>query len=85
MGTSEFYRAVEDFPEIRDSLVVHLEDEQGGLGDLVLFVAIADGSMLDDDLQTRLAGAIRDRLSPRHVPDEIHAVRTYHAPCPARS
>ena len=73
-GTSEFYRAVEDFTEIRDSLVVHLEDEHGGLGELVLFVALADGAELDDDLRRRLASAIRERLSPRHVPDEVHAV-----------
>ena len=27
LGTSEFYRVVEELPEVKDSLVVHLEDQ----------------------------------------------------------
>ena len=39
LGTSDFYTVVEAFPEVADSLVVHLEDrEGGGLGELLLFV-----------------------------------------------
>ena len=49
---------------------MHLEDDQGGPGELVLFV-VAD---LDDDLRGRIAGALRSELSPRHVPDTIAAV-----------
>ncbi|HEX2027162.1 MAG TPA: acetoacetate--CoA ligase [Nitriliruptorales bacterium] len=73
MGTSEFYRALDDVPEVRDALVVHLEDTAGGPGRLVLFVALADDSDLEQ-LRLRLAQQLRERLSPRHVPDEIHAV-----------
>ncbi len=75
MGTSEFYRAVEDLPEVRDSLVVHVDDDEGGAGRLVLFVALTDRTELDEELRATLSGRIRDQLSPRHVPDEIHAVR----------
>jgi acetoacetyl-CoA synthetase len=76
MGTAEFYRAVEDLDGVRDSLVVHLEDPTGDTpGELLLFVALAEGTDLDDDLRRRLATTIRSRLSPRHVPDEVHAVR----------
>jgi acetoacetyl-CoA synthetase len=32
LGTAEFYTVVEGFPEVADSLVVHLEDDEGGLG-----------------------------------------------------
>ena len=39
LGTSEFYAVVEAIPEVADSLVVHLEDPEGGAGRLVLFVA----------------------------------------------
>lgn len=74
MGTSEFYRVVEDLEEVRDSLVVHLEDEEGGPGRLVLFVAPQPGVDVDDDLRGRIARRIRERLSPRHVPDEVHVV-----------
>jgi acetoacetyl-CoA synthetase len=71
MGTSEFYRVVEDFEEVRDSLVIHLEDP---VDRLVLFVSLGEDANLDDDLRSRIAAALRERLSPRHVPDEIHAV-----------
>jgi acetoacetyl-CoA synthetase len=70
MGTSELYAVIEEFEEVSDSLIVHLEDDEGGPGELVLFV-VAD---LDDALRGRLAGALRSQLSPRHVPDTIAAV-----------
>jgi acetoacetyl-CoA synthetase len=74
MGTAEFYTVVEDQPEVDDSLVVHLEDPEGGPGELLLFVALREGVALDDDLRKRLAGALRGALSPRHVPDTVEAV-----------
>ena len=87
LGTSDFYAVVEELPEVVDSLVVHLDpgeggaagDEMGegigeGMGELVLFVVLADGAALDDDLRARIATALRTELSPRHVPDRIEAV-----------
>lgn len=74
LGTSEFYAIVESLPEIADSLVVHLEDDQGGPGELLLFVALRVGAALDDELRRRIATALRGSLSPRHVPDRIVAV-----------
>ena len=74
LGTSEFYSVIEDLPEIVDSLVVHLEDDEGGAGELVLFVVLADGVVLDGELSAGIAGALRSQLSPRHVPDTIRAV-----------
>ncbi len=74
LGTAEFYSVVESFPEVADSLVVHLEDAGGGAGRLLLFVVTAEGADLDDDLRTRLAAELRRHLSPRHVPDAVHAV-----------
>ena len=41
MGTGEFYEVVEELDEVRDSLVVHLEDREGGAGELLLFVVLA--------------------------------------------
>src|SRR3954452_17411859 len=70
MGTSELYAVVEEIPEVRDSLVVHLEDPEGGAGELILFV-VAD---LDDELRHKIAARLRGDLSPRHVPDRIEAV-----------
>ena len=74
IGTSEFYGIVEALPEIADSLVVHLEDDGGGPGELLLFVVLRDGVALDHALRGRIAGALRQELSPRHVPDAILAV-----------
>jgi acetoacetyl-CoA synthetase len=39
-----------------------------------LFVDLADGVTLDDDLRARVAAAIKTEASPRHIPDEIIAV-----------
>jgi acetoacetyl-CoA synthetase len=73
MGTSEFYRAVEAFAEVGDSLVVDT-GRLGAEGRLILFVVPAEGAELDEDLKSRLRAALRAQLSPRHVPDEIHQV-----------
>jgi acetoacetyl-CoA synthetase len=75
LGTSEFYSVVEGLDEVVDSLVVHLEDDDGGPGELLLFVVLADGVDLDDALRGRIGRELRTALSPRHVPDEIHQVR----------
>ena len=77
LGTSEFYSVVEGFEEVADSLVIHLEDPAGtgtGMGELLLFVVPAEGNECDDDLKQRIAAELRRSLSPRHVPDAIHAV-----------
>ncbi|MFI2411975.1 acetoacetate--CoA ligase [Streptomyces sp. NPDC018947] len=72
LGTAEFYAVVEDLPEIEDSLVVHIEDPEGGNGELLLFVA--GPVQLDDAVRTRIVRALRSALSPRHVPDVIERV-----------
>jgi acetoacetyl-CoA synthetase len=77
LGTSDFYAVVEALPEISDSLVIHLDDPDGGPGELLLFVTTAEGSKLDDDLRDRICRALRANLSPRHVPDrtiEVQAI-----------
>ena len=73
MGTSEFYRVVEGLDEITDSLVVDVS-EPGDEGRLLLFVVLRPGTGLDGGLERRIRDAVRRELSPRHVPDEIHAI-----------
>ncbi|WP_431973234.1 acetoacetate--CoA ligase [Micromonospora haikouensis] len=75
LGTAEFYSVVEGLDEVVDSVVVHLEDDEGGAGELLLFVVLADGLELDDALRKKICRELRTALSPRHVPDEIHQVR----------
>jgi acetoacetyl-CoA synthetase len=70
MGTSEIYSAIEALPEVTDSIVLDLE-YLGKPSRLLLFVALKSGLTLDDALKERIVAAIRQRLSPRFVPDEI--------------
>lgn len=74
MGTSEFYRVVEELPEVEDSLVVDTA-ELGVEGRLLLFLALAEGATLDDALRDRISARLRSELSPRHVPNEMYAIR----------
>ncbi len=68
LGTAEFYSVVEALPYVVDSLVVHTDDDR-----LLLFVVLADGTGLDD-VAAAIRAELRRALSPRHVPDEIHAI-----------
>jgi acetoacetyl-CoA synthetase len=71
LGTGEFYALVEELPQVADALVVHLEDEGGGIGELLLFVVPAPGATVDETVKGQIAAALRRDLSPRHVPDAI--------------
>ena len=70
LGTSELYGVVEEFDEVLDSLVVHLE----ATDELLLFVVLREGLELDDALERRISDALRNGLSPRHAPDDVVAV-----------
>jgi acetoacetyl-CoA synthetase len=73
MGTSEFYRIVEELPEVTDSLVIDT-GTLGREGLLVLYLVLAPGVTLDDELRDKIRSVLRASLSPRHVPDEMHQV-----------
>ena len=74
LGTSEFYAVIDEDAEISDSLVVHLEDAEGGPGQLILFVVIRDGAELTGEDIARIRGLLRDQLSPRHQPDLVRQI-----------
>ena len=76
MGTSEIYRAAGAVPEVLDALVVDVPrggtDAQGGKElSMILFVVLAPGVSLDEELSTQIKRRIREDCSPRHVPNEI--------------
>lgn len=73
IGTAEIYRAVEQLPEIADSLIVCCE-LPGGLFFMPLFVKLKPGFALDEQLLARVARKLREDCSPRHVPDRVYAV-----------
>jgi acetoacetyl-CoA synthetase len=73
LGSAEIYGVVELMPEIAHSLVVGIELPDGGYT-MQLFVVPTTGIDVDDDLRARIAQALRQHLSPRHIPDQILAV-----------
>jgi acetoacetyl-CoA synthetase len=74
IGTAEIYNAVEKLDEIKDSLVVCLEKDNGTYY-MPLFVVLNNNISLDDELKKRIKNSLRIQYSPRHVPDEIIEVK----------
>jgi acetoacetyl-CoA synthetase len=73
MGTAEFYSVVERFPEVVDSLVVHLDDPTGGPGELWLFL-VEEAGQDAEVVAEQVRAALRRELSPRYVPDRVISV-----------
>ena len=71
LGTADFYSVLDTLPEVSDGLVIHLEDDEGGMGELIVFVRTEDGVAFTEDLGLRIRSSLKSRLSPRHAPDEI--------------
>ena len=69
IGTAEIYRLLEQMDEIDDSVVVG----QNWKGDvrIVLFVKLAEGHELTDELKDKIRQNLRTNASPRHVPTLI--------------
>jgi acetoacetyl-CoA synthetase len=90
MGTSEIYRVVEEFDEVLDALVVDLEYLQRESFMALFVVLrqastvsgettsksseAATKTGIPSDLRNRLMTAIREKLSARHLPNEIYAI-----------
>ncbi|UCG03894.1 MAG: acetoacetate--CoA ligase [Candidatus Heimdallarchaeota archaeon] len=66
IGTSEIYNTVETLPEIEDSLAIG----QSWKGDqrIILFVKVAEGYSLTEELKKEIKKVLREKASPRHVP-----------------
>ncbi|MDX1478896.1 MAG: acetoacetate--CoA ligase [Saprospiraceae bacterium] len=70
IGTAEIYRALHGIEAVRDALIVHLDERDY----MPLFVVLNPGYALDADLRKEIKATLRQRCSPRHVPDEMIAV-----------
>lgn len=72
IGTAEIYRLVEQLEEIKDSLAVG----QSWKNDIrvILFVQLAEGVNLTEELKTKIKKTLREKASPRHVPAKIITV-----------
>ena len=72
IGTAEIYNQVEQMPEILEALCIGQDFDNDVR--VVLFVRLAAGVTLDEDLEKRIRARIRTGASPRHVPARIVAV-----------
>ncbi len=69
IGTAEIYRVVEGLDAVREAAAVgyrHDGDEH-----VILFVVLADGQVLDAEQEQAIRRAIREQLTPRHVPARV--------------
>jgi acetoacetyl-CoA synthetase len=71
MGSADIYAAVEPLAEVEEALVIGTEFGDGYY--MPLFVSLAPGAD-EEAARGRIIAAIREALSPRHVPDEIIVV-----------
>ncbi len=69
IGTAEVYNQVDTIEEIADSLAIG-QDWQGDQR-VLLFVKLAPGYELTDELQKKVRTTLREKASPRHVPARI--------------
>ena len=72
IGTAEIYAQVEQIPDVLEAIAIGQEFDDDVR--VVLFVRLADGARLDEDLVKRIKTKVRTGASPRHVPARIVAV-----------
>ncbi len=72
IGTAEVYRQVEKIPDISESLVIgqNWDDDIR----IVLFITLAEGKALTEEVKLKIKSAIRQNTSPFHVPAKIIAI-----------
>jgi len=76
IGTAEIYAVLAGIDEVEDALIVNLDLPGGGFF-MPLFVTLAPGLELDDEIRAKIRGRLRAEYTPRHVPDRIirvHAI-----------
>ena len=66
IGPAEIYNVVEKFEEVADSLAAG--QDWKGEQRVILFIKMAQGYQLTEDLKDKIRRALREEASPRHVP-----------------
>ncbi len=69
IGTADIYRLMDGLKEVEDSVVVG-QDWKNDVR-VILFVKMAQGSRLTEELKDKINLLIRENASPRHVPAKI--------------
>ncbi len=69
LGSADIYSALQHVPEVVQSMVLGIE-EPGGYY-MPLYVQLAEGAELTEELDARIRSTIRQYASARHVPDVV--------------
>lgn len=72
MGSADIYEVVEAIDAVTEGFVLGIDGPNGTYW-MPLFITLAEGHELDDALADTIRSEIRNRLSPRHVPDDVIA------------
>ena len=72
IGTAEIYRALHKIDDIKDAIIVHLDND--GRDFMPLFVVLQDDAKLDENLIKQIKTTLRTTYSPRHVPDQVFEI-----------
>ena len=70
IGTAEIYAVLNDIPTIRESLILNLEKADGS-DVMPLFVVMSKDTPFSTDIKQDINQMLKERCSPRHVPDMI--------------
>jgi len=73
IGTAELYRTLGQLPAVDDSLVVCVELPDGEFF-MPMFLQLAPGQQMTQQLEETASRLLMDRCSPRHVPDRYYAI-----------
>src|SRR5699024_3376041 len=73
LGPSEIYRAVDALNEVKNSLVIDLVMLDSA-SYMPLFVVLAEGESLTEELMHAIKNSVKSVVSPRFVPSEVFAV-----------
>jgi acetoacetyl-CoA synthetase len=73
IGSADLHAVVEAMPEVADAMVLGVELPEARYW-MPMFLVLADGVSLSDGLVAEIRRQLREKASPRHVPDSFYAV-----------
>lgn len=74
IGTAEIYNALAYVKGIKDSLVLTLDQQKDESSKMFLYVQLKENTKFDEKIIESIKMTLRNKCSPRHVPDYIYDV-----------
>ena len=74
-GTADLYDVVGKFEEVEDCVAVGQRRPDDQDEQVLIFLKLRDSGLLQESLRSRISNAIREMLSPRHVPAHVIQVK----------